>query len=131
MMLYKRHEYIPTKHNLKATPQRKPIDRRNDRLLPCPPTNTSKPTQWMSHLRRTQLHALTPNLPQLDQVLSCAERLLTCASNDSDSEIGLPVKPIEYFAHLHVPREGDRVHGALAIDGYEEDIWGGVGEEDV
>lgn len=130
-------QYSPTQTNLKPSTQRKPIHSSNHRLLSRPPTHTHKPRNRMrqqpairnfnflpSSLRRSQLCQFV----LLNEILSCAESL-ACTGNDCHAEGRLGVKPLEDRVGFPVSAVGDGVHGFGPVDGYEEDMLGGICEE--
>lgn len=126
-----RKRHIPSQNNFKPSTQRKPIYRRNDRLLACPPTYSCEPTERMSHLSWIRLDFPTPNLAKLNEILSCTEGFLACPSDDGHTEIGLIVEPFKDLIAFEVTREWNTVHGAFTIYGDEQDVGRGVREEDV
>jgi hypothetical protein len=85
----------------------------------------------MSHLRALQFNLSTPDSPQLNQILASAKRLFPGTCDDGDTETGFAIEPLEDFAHFGVSGVGKAVHGFFAVDGYEEDVGCGIGEEDM
>ena len=56
---------------------------------------------------------------------------LRAAGDDGAVERGLGVVDVEEVVEVRVHAHGDGVHGGRAVDGYEEDVRGGEGGEDV
>ena len=65
----------------------------------------------------------------LNQVLSGAERLISCACDDRHSETGLIVEPVEEGVCFPLRGVGEGVHGFGAVNGHEDDMRGGIGDE--
>lgn len=77
----------------------------------------------LSRLRLLSNHAL------LDEILACAEGFVACAGDDGDAKGGLGVEPLEERVGFPVGGVGEAVHCFGAVDGYEEDVRGWVGED--
>ena len=65
----------------------------------------------------------------LDEVLAGTERLVAGAGDDGDAEAGLFVEPVEEGVGFPVGSVGQGVHSFGAVDGDEEDVRGGIGEQ--
>ena len=65
----------------------------------------------------------------LNQVLSSAERLVSCACNDRHPEAGLIIEPVEEGVCFPLCSVGEGVHGFGAVDGHEDDMRGRIGDE--
>ena len=70
---------------------------------------------------------LDPTL--LDKVLPGAERLISCACDDRYVEAGFVVEPVEKGVCFPLGGVWERVHGLGPVDGHEDDMRGGIGNE--
>jgi len=69
------------------------------------------------------------DLALLDEILASAECSVTGTSDDSDAERGLTVEPGHEAVGFPVRGVREGVHGFGAVDGNEEDVRSGVGED--
>ena len=65
----------------------------------------------------------------LNQVLSGAERLVSCTCDNRYSETGFVVEPAEEGVCFPLCGVGEGVHGFGAVDGHEDDMRSGIGDE--
>ena len=84
------------------------------------------------HLPRRQFPARGNRLLDLillDEVLAGAKGFFAGAREDGDAEGGFGVEPGGEGIGFPMGGVGEGVHGGGAVDSYEEDVGGGVGEE--
>lgn len=122
---------LPAQYDLKAASESESIDSGNHGFLTHSSTQPSKATKRVSHERRIHLQLSTPDVSQLDQILTSAEAFSAGSCDNGDAQIGLIVEPIEDLAHLGMPLIRDTIHLLLSVDGDKEYIVGRVGQEDM
>lgn len=120
----------PVQADLKASAQRKAIDGRNHRLFAPSLAQTHKPG------RRMVEHGLNGGRRGrfrcgvlFGQVLAGAEGLVACAGDDGNQETRLMVKPGEEAMGFPVRLGRERVALFGTVDGDQQDLRLGEGEE--
>lgn len=106
---------------------RMPIASNHNRLLPRPIAHPRKPTMRIIMRNLICIDQVQPLL----QIHARAEGFLACAGEHRAAELGLGIVPFPQSAELDGRFDGEAVHVGLAVDGDEEDVFGGEGDEGV